>query len=84
MRPIYMEGRTVAKATPHPIVVALLERAQRAGLSPLALCNVAGLHHSVMNRWRGGDSSPTLSSLQRVIDALDKYERKEAKKKAPA
>lgn len=61
-----------------PVIVAvLLERAERVGLSPLGLCKIAGLHHSVMNRWRQGNSSPTLSTLQKVMDALDKYERKE-------
>lgn len=78
----YLEGIAVGKPSGvHPIVTALLERAERAGLSPLGLCGISGLHHSVMNRWRQGKSSPTLSTLQNVVDALEKHERK-AKRKA--
>jgi transcriptional regulator with XRE-family HTH domain len=62
--------------TPHPLVVALLERAEHANLSPLALCKLAGLHHSVMNRWRRGKASPRLETLQGVYDTLTKYEAK--------
>ena len=58
-------------------VARLYARASAAGVSMLHVCRVARVHHSVVNRWRLAQASPTLRLLHKLDQALTTIEREE-------
>jgi len=61
----------VRKPKPLPEVEALLRKAARRGLTPLALAEAAGIHRTTMTRWQQGTHAPTLSTLRKVQQFLE-------------
>lgn len=61
---------------PAPQVVALLDRAERLGLTSFALSRAVGAHPSVLNRWRTGTSPrlDELSTYERYLDTVEAAE----------
>jgi transcriptional regulator with XRE-family HTH domain len=64
----------VVKEAP-PIVKQLFERADAVNISMLAVCKRAKVHHDVVGRWRRGQTSPTVKTVEKIIKALQYFER---------
>jgi len=62
-------GKT--KSTVPPEVLALAARANEAHISMLKLCREAGVHHDTFGRWRRGQRTPLLSTINKLSETLD-------------
>lgn len=50
--------------------------ATRKGLSIAEVCKRAGVARSTFTRWKSGDTSPTISVLEKLVQALGADEQK--------
>ena len=48
------------------MVKNLEARARAVGLGTNALCKLAGIYPSTFNRWKAGDTSPTMGKIAKV------------------
>jgi len=62
---------------PRTVVEALVERARKVGLPVSELARRADIAPSTFNRWRAGDTSPTLDVFARVERVVTEAEEKE-------
>ena len=54
-----------------PEVVEMFERARQLNISIVAMANIAGVHHSIVYRWKRGETSPTMFSFSKVNKVLN-------------
>lgn len=47
-------------------------RAKAKGLTLIAMCKAAGIAPSTFNRWRSGDTSPSLVVYERLVNVTDR------------
>ena len=73
LSPVATTAGVSAKAA--PIVGKLFERAHAANVSMLAVCRHAKVHHDVVGRWRRGDTSPTVRTLEKIIASIEHFEK---------
>lgn len=52
------------------LLVVLLDKISKAGLSVAQVCKGAGIDPSLVSRWKGGRVEPRLSSLVKMDQAL--------------
>ncbi len=60
------------------IILEIETRAKRANITIAELCRRANIAKSTFLRWKNGDCSPTISTLQNIITELDAEEAKQA------
>jgi DNA-binding phage protein len=53
-----------------PVLQAIREEVSRQGSNPYRLAKLTGLRISTMQRFLAGDGSPTLSTIEAVVEAL--------------
>jgi transcriptional regulator with XRE-family HTH domain len=63
----------------NPDVALLKARAERAGLSTLALERLTGVHHDVIGKWWRGYTTPNMTTYVKVKDAIDNALRRKVK-----
>lgn len=55
-----------------PTPEAILEAAQAKGLTLASLCRRADMDTATFYRWKAGRGTPTLGTIQRMLDAIDR------------
>lgn len=63
--------RRSQEADGDPLMVAILAEAKRQGMSILDLSDVAGVSHSSLSSNAVGATSPRLTMLRKLLDAID-------------
>jgi len=65
--------------TPHPdsYVASVLERIDRSGLSDSEIVRRAGIAWTTLSRIRTGKQSPTIRTVDKIEDVLDKHEQEQ-------
>lgn len=60
----------LAGDTTHRFVQWIWDQINERGLSHSDVANLAGIHPSVLRRWRDGSRTPTLHAIEAAINAL--------------
>jgi transcriptional regulator with XRE-family HTH domain len=67
--------------TPHPTVRTLFNQAARNFLSLMDLARLSNTHHSILTRWRNGETTPRVTTLDRLNEIVK--QRREELKRTP-
>ena len=54
----------------HPLVESMFDEIKRRGMSVSRVCNESDIDHHLASRWRHGINTPTIGSLERMLETL--------------